>query len=114
MRVAAQGHLQNALKTDIASVRADPGKYSGRLIRLTGKLDQCSGWECSLCPESMTTATASANWKQCLPLEFRPLMQGTGFGEREQEAIFRFSSVTLVARFDPSCWQGGCLIGRSS
>lgn len=109
VHVVRSAEAKNAVATDLPSLRSEPGKYAGKLVRLTGKLDQCSGWECSLCSEAMTTATARTNWKQCLPLEFRPLMPGTGFGEREQEGIFRFASVTLVARFDPSCWQGGCL-----
>jgi hypothetical protein len=53
--------------------------------------------------------TANADQRQCLALEFRSLMPGTGFGEEEQEKIFRFASVTLTARFDPSCWKGPCL-----
>jgi len=39
-----------------------------------------------------------------------PLIEGTGFGAAEQENVFRFSKVVLLATFDPSCWEeGGCL-----
>ena len=107
LHVVSSQDPQNAVKADIASVRADPGKYADRLVQLTGKLDQCFGWECSLCPEAAITGRANA--KQCLPLEFRPIMPGTGFGGAEKEGIFRFASVTLLAKFDPSCWQGSCL-----
>jgi hypothetical protein len=47
--------------------------------------------------------------ERCLALSFRPLVNGTGFGSTEQEQVFRFSSVILTARFDPSCWEGACL-----
>jgi hypothetical protein len=107
VRVQRATEQQNAVVADVSQLRSEPGKFSGRLVRLTGKLDECYQWECSLCPEKMTTAGADA--KRCLPLDFRPLMKGTGFGERETEGVFRFASVTLVAKFDPTCLQGTCL-----
>jgi hypothetical protein len=107
VRVQRATEQQNAVVADVSQLRSEPGKFAGRLVRLTGKLDECYQWECSLCPESMTTAAADA--KRCLPLEFRPLMRDTGFGERETEGVFRFSSVTLVAKFDPTCMQVPCL-----
>jgi len=55
----------------------------------------------------MTTATADP--KQCLALEFRPLIPRTGFGSRAQGDTFRFASVTLVGKFDPTCWKSPCL-----
>lgn len=97
---------QNATTVDLASLRSDPGRYAGKLVQLTGQLDECFGWECSLCPESMTTA--NADLQHCLPIEFRPLMPGTGFGAAAKEAVFRFSSVKLVARFDPTCLEVPC------
>src|SRR5205809_5775019 len=60
-----------------------------------------------LCPEAMIRVGADP--KRCLPIEFRPLLPRTGFGERESEGVFRFSSVTLVARFDPTCLTSPCL-----
>ena len=98
---------QNASTTDVAQLLKNPDKFSGRRVRLTGKLDECYHWECSLCPETMTMADADP--KSCLPLEFRPIMSGTGFGGPESEAVFRFSSVTLVALFDPACLKYPCL-----
>lgn len=90
----------------ISELRKHPDKYSGQTVRISGKLTECWGWECSICPEAMTSETADA--EQCLPLEFRPLMKGTGFGESAVEAVFRFASVTIDARFDPGCLHGGC------
>jgi hypothetical protein len=92
---------------EMAALRSNSSTYAGKVVRVTGKLDQCYAWECSLCPEGMTTA--NADQRQCLALDFHTLMPGTGFGEEEQEKIFRFASVTLTARFDPSCWKGLCL-----
>jgi len=100
-------HSTNAIRAEIESLRSNPSKFAGRLVRISGRLDECFAWECSLCPETMTTA--SADPKQCLPLEFHALMPGTGFGEEEQEGLFRFSSVTLTAKFDPTCFRQPCL-----
>ena len=77
------------------------------MVRLTGQLDECYHWECSLCPEDMTSRSRDAD--QCLAVSFRPLVNNTGFGAAEQEKVFRFSSVILSARFDPRCWKGVCL-----
>lgn len=107
VRAVAHTDPNSATVTDIASIRASPNKYAGKFVQLSGKLDQCFGWECSVCPETMSGQTADPN--QCLALSFRPLIPETGFGEEEQEALFRYSSVRLVARFDPSCWRGSCL-----
>lgn len=107
VRAVAHTDPNGAITTDIASIRASPNKYAGKFVQLSGKLDQCFGWECSVCPETMSGQTADPN--QCLALSFRPLIPKTGFGEEEQEALFRYSSVRLVARFDPSCWRGPCL-----
>lgn len=98
---------QAALPTTIQDLISQPKKYSGKLVRLSGRLNECFGWECSLCPENMTTGTADS--KRCLPLSFRPLIPETGFGSVEQESVFRFASVVLQAKFDPTCWTGNCL-----
>jgi hypothetical protein len=55
----------------------------------------------------MTNATRDA--KRCLALEFKPLIPDTGFGGDAKEAVYRFASVTLVARFDPGCMREMCL-----
>lgn len=90
----------------IQQVRSLPNNFAGKRVRLVGKLNECYGWECSLCPEALTTKDRNAD--QCLPLSFRPLVNGTGFGSDEQESVFRFSSVVLTAKFDPSCWKLTC------
>ena len=90
----------------IEQVRAHPESLVGKKVKLTGRLDECFAWECSICPEAMTAQTPDSN--KCLALEFRPLVNGTGFGEEQQEEVFRFSSVILEADFNPSCWTGGC------
>ena len=87
-------------------LRAHPGNYAGKTVQIKGKLTECAGWECSICPEEMTTETRDAD--RCLPLEFRSLMKGAGFGADAREATFRFASVTINARFDPACWRGLC------
>jgi hypothetical protein len=95
----------------IAELRAHPDKYAGQTVRIAGKLTECAGWECSICPEEMTSATADP--KGCLPLSFRPLMEGTGFGADAVEQVFRFASVTVEGKFDPTCLRTPCLDRQS-
>jgi hypothetical protein len=97
---------RHGVATTIRDLRSAPDRYAGKTVEVAGQLDECSGWECSLCPEEMTSK--DRDQKQCLALEFRPLMPGTGFGSEEQEGVFRFSNVVLRAKFDPSCWKGRC------
>ncbi|MEO8454091.1 MAG: hypothetical protein ABI454_02930 [Sphingomicrobium sp.] len=106
-RLGAAGPASGVINSDIESLRSHPEELAGKLVRISGKLDECYEWECSLCPESMSRETA--NPKECMPLEFRALMPGTGFGEEDQEKVFRFSSVTLTAKFDPTCWKVPCM-----
>jgi len=100
-----QNHIE--LVTTLAEVRSRPDYFSGKRLRLTGRLSECYQWECSLCPEGPADKIKTA--EQCLPLSFRPLISGTGFGSDEQESVFRFSSVAISARFDPACWKTPCL-----
>ena len=107
----ASSDLQNdsgaTRATSISQIRSNPHAFSGERVRLTGRLTECYNWECSLCPEDLTSGGADDS--HCLPLSFRPLINGTGFGSSEQEEVFRFSSVVLTATFDPSCWEVICL-----
>lgn len=98
---------RDGIVTTIRDLRSTPDRYAGKTVEVTGQLDECLGWECSLCPEKMTSKNRDP--KKCLALEFRPLIPGTGFGSQEQEDVFRFSDVVLKAKFDPSCWQGPCM-----
>lgn len=100
-------HTASEVIRTVAQVRSRPDEYSGKRIRLRGQLDECYQWECSLCPEGMKSK--SGDVQRCLAISFRPLVNGTGFGSDEQESVFRFSSVVLSARFDPSCLKGACL-----
>jgi hypothetical protein len=98
--------LTEPVKVSISDLRHHPEKYDGKIIQLVGKLTECAHWECSLCPEEMTNE--SADPKQCLPLGFRSLINDTGFGSDAQEAVFRFASVTIRAKFDPECLRRHC------
>lgn len=100
-------HNGTEVAATIEQVRSRPNDFAGKRVRLIGRLDECYQWKCSLCPESMTNKERNAD--RCLALSFRPLINGTGFGSDEQESVFRFSSVVLTAKFDPSCWKGMCL-----
>ncbi len=101
----AHNDPQPAIETTIGDLRAHPEQFAGKMVKLAGQLDECMGWECSLCPEAMTMKNRDA--QQCVELGFRPMIAETGFGSKEQEQVFRFSSVVLTATFDPTCWEGG-------
>lgn len=89
--------------TTTADLLSRPKEFAGRRVLLRGRLSECFGWECALCPEA-------GHAGPCMQLDFRALMPGTGFGSAEQEALFRFASVVLSATFDPTCLTpGGCL-----
>jgi hypothetical protein len=107
-RIVGGAHVTGApLAVTIDQLRAHPKEFAGKQVQIAGQLDECYGWECSLCPQSMPPEHSDR--KQCLPLSFRPLIPETGFGSEEQEAVFRFADVVLTANFDPSCWQNPCL-----
>jgi hypothetical protein len=38
-------------QVSIEQILADPQKFAGKKVLLTGRLDECFGWECSICPE---------------------------------------------------------------
>lgn len=101
------GSARDAVTATIGDLRSNPDRYAGKMVEIAGQLDECSGWECSLCPEKMTSKQRDP--KQCLALEFRSLIPETGFGSEEQENVFRFSDVILKAKFDPSCWKTPCV-----
>ena len=102
----ASQHETTEVVTTIEKLHSRPDAFSGTRVRLTGQLNECYHWECSLCPEAMTNNGHGAD--RCLGLSFRPLVDGTGFGSAEQENLFRFSSLLITATFDPSCLKGGC------
>ena len=105
---ASASEGDSAVAATIAQLRSSAAAFAGKRVKLTGQLSECYGWECSLCPDTMTNEDRDED--RCLALSFRPLVEGTGFGADEQEGLFRFSKVVLVATFDPSCWEeGGCL-----
>ncbi|WP_353217948.1 hypothetical protein [Sandarakinorhabdus sp.] len=94
-----------ALAISASRLMAQPKKFAGQRVLLRGRLSECLGWECALCPEADDLGP-------CLQLTFRPLLPGTGFGSQEQEAIFRFASVVLTATFDATCITDGACLDR--
>lgn len=96
-------------QVSINQILEGPQKFAGKKVRLSGRLDECFGWECSICPEEKDSVSKPG---RCLALEFQPLVTDTGFGEDEQEKVHRFSSVVLSADFDPECLTSGNCLDR--
>jgi hypothetical protein len=110
---ARERHLpsvnESRSQVSIEQILADPQKFAGKKVLLTGRLDECFGWECSICPEKKDSVSKPG---RCLALEFRPLLTDTGFGSDEQEKVHRFSSVVLSADFNPDCLTPGRCLDR--
>ncbi len=86
-------------RVTLAQLLKDPARYAQRTVRVTGRMDICGRFSCELCPEKIIPDT---NEQQCLGLDFYDY-QGAEFAIRR---AFLFSTLTVDARFDPSCVTG--------
>ncbi|MFZ4690573.1 MAG: hypothetical protein ACOYLS_15160 [Polymorphobacter sp.] len=96
---------EDGIATTNSKLFSKRNELAGRRVKLRGRLSECFGWECALCPEA-------GEFGPCLQLSFRPLLPGTGFGSTEQEALFRFASVVMTATFDPTCLDDAACLDR--
>jgi hypothetical protein len=92
--------------TTLDALRAEPARFAGKKVRLRGQFDQCYNFDCALCPEEATRAAPQAN--RCLALSFdrqagSAIARGADF-----DPVYRYATVDLVARFDPTCLEGLC------
>ena len=89
------------------ALRAHPGLYAGRIVRLAGQVDQCWNMECALCP--LEASPADPQRARCLALDFDRLPGGVGNRGVDMDGAFRYADVVVQARFDPACLKGACL-----
>ncbi len=94
------------ISTTMDAIRADPARFDGQWVRLRGQIDQCTHFDCSICPEEATPSDPMA--ERCLRLSWDrqvgdPQERGADF-----DPIYRYATVDLVARFDSACLKGMC------
>jgi hypothetical protein len=99
----------NVQTTTLDELRINRHAFAGRMVRVTGQLDQCWNTGCSLCPLEATPQNPLR--PRCLAIDFDRFAGGEdnrGAG-REMEAAFRYADITVTAKFDPACLDGPCL-----
>ncbi len=103
---AAAPAAAGPVATNVDAIRAAPDAFEGKWVRLRGQIDQCTHFDCAICPEEATPANPQT--QRCLRLSW-DRQRGS---ERERGAdfdpVYRYASVDLVARFDGACLQGLC------
>jgi len=92
--------------TTADAIRARPAEFDGNWVRLRGQIDQCTHFDCSICPEEATPADPQP--ERCLRLDW-DRQRGTN-QERgaDFDPIYRYATVDLVARFNIGCFRGMC------
>ena len=82
-------------------VKSPPLEF--RHVLVTGQVDNCSGFNCNLCPAEMTRDSAESRF--CLSLSFDGFEDpDSGAGaSRLMDSAFRFATVVLDADYDPTC-----------
>jgi hypothetical protein len=93
-----------AQPTTLDAIRAAPERFDGKWVELTGQVNQCTHFGCALCPEETTDAKS----RRCLALDWDRQRGSNREMGADFDPIYRYASVTLVARFDKSCLVGIC------
>lgn len=81
-----------------------PRAYNMKLVRLRGRIDQCTRIVCSLCPETATDLVAG-----CVGIGLGEADEPGEPGDRRTRVadslreLYRFTTVTLEGRFDAHC-----------
>ncbi len=80
-----------------------PDKYANKIVRIEGQVDNCEYDSCNLCVVNATEATE--NLDTCIGIKFEGYTDDAA-GLRTShamEGVFRFATVILDAKFDPTC-----------
>ena len=88
------------------AIRARPAMFDGEWVRLRGQIDQCTNFDCSICPEEATPADPQAD--RCLRLSWDRQVGNPNERGADFDPIYRYATVDLVARFDSDCLKGPC------
>lgn len=108
LNAPAHAEVAKPVNVTLDQLKADPQAFAGRMVELSGQLDECWSFTCHLCPAEATAAQPM--WERCLAISFdRFAGPGGGRGAgAEMDSAFRYADVTLVALFDPTCLAGLC------
>jgi hypothetical protein len=87
------------LATTIAAIRANPKKFDGQVVHLTGYVNRCSALDCAI---SERRATAAGGLGQTLSIATDPKFDAT-------VAPLAPTFVEFDARFDASCVINVCI-----
>jgi hypothetical protein len=94
------------LTTTADAIRARPAMFEGKWVRLRGQIDQCTHFDCSICPEEATPADPQA--ERCLRLDWDRQRGSNQEHGADFDPIYRYATVDLVARFESACLTGVC------
>jgi len=80
-----------------------PDKYANKTVRVEGQIDNCEYDSCNLCSADATEVTA--NLGNCVGIKFDGYSEDTAGlrTSRAMERVFRFATVLMDAKFDPTC-----------
>lgn len=92
--------------TTADSIRARPAEFDGKWVRLRGQIDQCTNFDCSICPEEAIPADPQA--ERCLRLDWDRQRGSNQERGADFDPIYRYATVDLVARFNIACFRGIC------
>lgn len=92
--------------TTTDAIRARPAMFEGKWVRLRGQIDQCTNFDCSICPEEATPTNPLAD--RCLRLSWDRQRGSESENGADFDPIYRYATVDLVARFKRACLQGVC------
>lgn len=94
------------IATTTDSIRADPARFEAQWVQLRGQLNQCTSFDCAICPEEATPADPQP--ERCLRLSWDRQRGSDSERGANFDPIYRYASVELVARFDGACLRGIC------
>lgn len=85
----------------IEDVVAHPAAFDGKWLRLRGQIDQCTHFDCAICPEDASGAVKPEN--KCLAIEWDRQVGSRREIGTDFDPIYRYASVEIVTRFDKTC-----------
>jgi hypothetical protein len=106
LALVAASTSTSPIGTTVDAIRSNPARFEGQWVRLRGQIDQCTHFDCSICPEEATPADPQSD--RCLRLSWDRMRGSEEENGADFDPIYRYASVDLVARFEGACLQGLC------